>query len=105
MKNKILLIVVCLLLTLLNGCKNNPPKEEECKCEEGTWVFPEGTKCLEEVYAEYVCIKCNKTIEYAPKVKYHEKIIEEKEATCGEDGYLKETCANCDYSYQIFFLI
>lgn len=103
MKNKILLIAICLILLLVNGCKKNTPIEEECQCTEGVWVFPEGTKCLEEVYAECRCIKCNQVMEYAPKVKYHEKIVEEKEPTCGEDGYLKETCANCDYSYQINF--
>ena len=40
-------------------------------------------------------------MEIAPMKKYHNKVSDEKEATCNEDGYFRETCTNCDYLYEI----
>lgn len=103
MREKLILLTFCLLLLFISGCKENNSEEKSCECSTGTWVYPEGTKCLEEVYANYVCIQCQEVIEYAPRVKYHEKVEEEKEATCSEDGYFMESCKNCDYTYMITF--
>ena len=48
--NKIWLIIICLFLFVLTGCKDNkdsnPDKEPDIpphECIEGEWEFPEGT--------------------------------------------------------------
>ena len=84
-------------------CGEVDPNYNSHKCIEGTWVFPDGTKCLETVLATLVCNECNEPMEMAPMKKYHNKVSDEKEATCNEDGYFRETCTNCDYLYEIVY--
>ena len=74
-----------------------------CNCTEGVWVFPEDAKCLEMYPATLVCIECNEPMEVATKKKPHNYVDEEVEPTCGEDGYYRETCTNCDYCYEIVY--
>ncbi len=104
MKKYILLFFIFTLF-FITGCKeNNQGNEEpEHECLEGTWVLPEGTKCLEEVYATKVCNECGKPMEMGPMKKQHNLQIEEKEEICNEDGYFKEYCTDCDYSYTIVY--
>lgn len=73
------------------------------ECTKGTWVFPEGTKCLEIVTATLVCDECNEAMEIAPMKKQHNKVTEEKKESCNEDGYYRETCTECDYFYEITY--
>ena len=96
---KYLVVFVIIGLLFISGCKEKNTHE----CTEGTWVFPEGTKCLEEVMAELVCNECGKGFEVAPKKKTHNILIEEKEATCSEDGYYLEKCSDCDLRYEITY--
>ena len=94
---KYLLIFVIMGLIFISSCKEKNPHE----CTEGTWVFPEGTKCLEQTMSELICNECGKVIEIAPKKKSHHITIDEKEATCAEAGYYFEKCEDCDYQYLI----
>lgn len=103
MKKIILLIVLLLFLNFSctgNGTQN-PPKE--CTCDESTWIYPEDAKCLEKVVAELTCNECGKVLETKEEVKPHNKIVEEKEATCSEKGYYIDYCTNCDYRFQLDF--
>ena len=78
-----------------------PPVVHECI--DGVWVFPEDAKCLEMVPATLICTTCNEPMEIASKKKPHNYIDEEVEPTCGEVGYYRETCTNCDYCYEITY--
>ena len=95
---KYLFIFLIIGLLFISGCKDEKSDHE---CIEGTWVFQEETKCLEEGLANLICNECGETIEVAVKKKSHSITIEEKEATCSEDGYYLEKCAGCDYEYLI----
>ena len=95
---KYLFIFLIIGLLFISGCKDEKSDHE---CIEGTWVFQEETKCLEEGLANLVCNECGETIEVAVKKKSHSITIEEKEATCSEDGYYLEKCGGCDYEYLI----
>ena len=97
---KYLFLFVLVGLLFISGCREKTPDHE---CVEGTWVFPEGTKCLSEALANYNCNICGETIEIAVKKKSHNISIDEKQATCGEDGYYKESCSDCDYQYNITY--
>ncbi len=101
---KYLLLFICLGLLFISGCEDKPQNNEPPhECVEGTWVFPEGTKCLEEVLATMKCNECDAAMEIAVMKKKHNMAIEEKEETCSEDGYYKEYCTNCDYDYTITY--
>ena len=101
---KYLFLFICLGLLFISGCKDEQQNDEPPhECVEGTWVFPEGTKCLEEVLATKECNECGAAMEIAVMKKKHNMAIEEKEETCCEDGYYKEYCTDCDYDYTITY--
>lgn len=95
---KYLFLFLIVGLLFISGCKDEKSDHE---CIEGTWVFQEETKCLEEGLANLVCNECGETIEIAVKKKSHNIVIEEKEATCLEEGYYLEKCTDCDLEFKI----
>ena len=60
--------------------------------------------CTAEGYTKHICTNpdCDDYYvnEYTSKIPHVMSVAETKAATCGEDGYVTYTCANCEYSYQ-----
>ena len=81
---KYLFLFLMIGLLFISGCEE---EKNDHECIEGTWVFQEESKCLDVGLAKLVCNECGETIEVAVKKKSHSITIEEKEATCSEDGY------------------
>ena len=100
-----LIFIICfiflMLLSSCNGTTTGGQNTDDCKCEFSEWVFPEGTKCLETAVAELKCNDCGKVLETKEQKKQHNKVTEEKEPTCSEDGYFLDYCLNCDYRYKL----
>jgi aryl-phospho-beta-D-glucosidase BglC (GH1 family) len=103
---KFIVLFAVMFLFALSSCSGKEsgtetPEPEECLCETTSWVFPEGTKCLQTAIAELKCTECGKVLETKEQKKQHNKVTEEVEATCVEDGYYRDYCTDCTYDYKI----
>ena len=81
-KNLALILFAVMFLFALSSCTGigsgtQTPEPEECLCETTSWVFPEGTKCLQTAIAELKCTECGKVLETKEQKKQHNKVTEE----------------------------
>ncbi len=105
MKNKInltiLLILALVIVCTLFACA---PTEDACSRGDHAFIDWKPTTTDRSVFCQYrtytsVCTVCGEIATKEGGMGYHEYITEKVEPTCVSEGYWKDTCQVCDYSY------
>lgn len=91
-----ILFVIVLMLVVVGCGEKVPPGPEPHDCVAGEWVDAEERVCGKRILQEKYCTICNEFMDERYITVQHEYITETVEATCTEDGYTIESCANCD---------